>query len=900
MTESQVPPNIKSNQSPQRDKWILLAFWLLSCAISLIWLHQDQRVPAWDQGRILIGTVDYWWTLQHPDWFSSVWWERFWMLSSKYPPVLFSLAALWQRLLGTGMDQVTSLNLLFQGILIASTYGLGRIFFNRRIGLWAAALVLLFPKLYVLNLEALFDYPLVAMVTATFWSLSYWRSRTNRWVDWRWSGWRWAIATGVLLGLTILTKQPAVLFFVVPFGWLLIARFRARQWEALVQLLVMLLIAGLLIFPWVRTNWIFLISSWQNANVGPAALEGDPPLTSLAAWFYYLRGLPALVSWPLLLIPIVGALLARLKVLRPSMRERQEWREQDSTPAPPEPTNRSKPRNLLWLVGFCGGAYLLWSAVMNKDLRYVTPYLPAIAILLALALQCWPRRYLWVRFGVVLLAYIFLLNNLLGVGGPTLGWFAKRLAREGVHHVIPEVNGPQAEIVQDILRRSPYQLTNVGVLPTAAWLNEFNLNYTGALEDFQVYARGLGRSDRQRELDFRNTDWFVSLTNAELDRKPESELDAAQRSGRLLAADPNFQVEQTWEFWQDPHLQQVTLYRRQQFPIAVETLLASQDFTTPVQLQHVQVPQTAPPGQPIPVTYVWSGTWENLRQGNVLLTWHPQAALESEADVEAESTTNPAPPLATNAFWLHDHGIGLGRLRPGPIEANQFVLSPAIVDDRRWFKVTERTAMQPPNDLEAGVYTLTADYLDPESGDRIPLEVPAVSITIDPATEPTPAPPVDYVSRVRELAKLMPEGVPALETVFAELDRLNLYDPIQNFYVQAERTLTARLQQAPDQVDYAYGVLLSQALQREVNAALESLETITALDADNPYSHAYQAFVNLAAWRPGAAKQALDAALDLAPDSAEIHGLDAIANLMQGNLWGAWQQAQVARDLAQS
>jgi hypothetical protein len=53
-------------------------------------------------------------------------------------------------------------------------------------------------------------------------------------------------------------------------------------------------------------------------------------------------------------------------------------------------------------------------------------------------------------------------------------------------------------------------------------------------------------------------------------------------------------------------------------------------------------------------------------------------------------------------------------------------------------------------------------------------------------------------------------------------------------------------------------------------------------------------FVNLYAFRPGAAQAALAPALEMAPDAPEIRGLSALASLYRGNVWGAWQQGRAA------
>jgi len=112
--------------------------------------------------------------------------------------------------------------------------------------------------------------------------------------------------------------------------------------------------------------------------------------------------------------------------------------------------------------------------------------------------------------------------------------------------------------------------------------------------------------------------------------------------------------------------------------------------------------------------------------------------------------------------------------------------------------------------------------------------------------------------------------------------------------VQAEESLQRRWESPADAVNYGYGLVLAQVLQLKVNEAIASLELLAQQDADNPYVHAYLGFVNLYAFHPRAAQAALEPALAMAPDSPEIQGLSALASLMQGNVWGAWQTGKRA------
>jgi cytochrome c-type biogenesis protein CcmH/NrfG len=64
------------------------------------------------------------------------------------------------------------------------------------------------------------------------------------------------------------------------------------------------------------------------------------------------------------------------------------------------------------------------------------------------------------------------------------------------------------------------------------------------------------------------------------------------------------------------------------------------------------------------------------------------------------------------------------------------------------------------------------------------------------------------------------------------------------------------------------------------------------LDAQNPYAHAYLAFVYLYEWRGKDAQDALEPALALNPNIPEVKALSGVAALLQGNFVKAWHRLQ--------
>jgi 4-amino-4-deoxy-L-arabinose transferase-like glycosyltransferase len=404
------------------------------------------------------------------------------------------------------------------------------------------------------------------------------------------------------------------------------------------------------------------------------------------------------------------------------------------------------------------------------------------------------------------------------------------------------------DIVHRATTATPYQRLNLGVIPNTDSLNPNTLNYFGALENFRLYGRELGNRIEQIQQDQANFDWFLTK-QGDNGFAQAAQVDWAQ----TLPQNPFFKTFHHWSIL-GPEELSLDLYQRARPSVTITPLA---DPAPALRLDRLEIPAVAPPGQPLPVTYQWAGAWQDLNQGLVLITW--------------QNTTDPT------QVWFGDHAMGLGQLLPPKQPA-------------QGLQILEHTALLPPATLPAGTYRLRVEYLDRRTGQATPIVFPATTVRLDPATEALAAPPVDYVSQLRNLSPNLASGIPGLDPIFQQIDRLNLYDPTQDYLKQADASLSYRLSQNPtDPVALTYALVLSRVLQQNPPTAIAALQSLVQLDRQNPYAHAYLAFVYLYNWQGYAAEQALAPALALAPNNREIHLLLGIAKVMQGNLWGAWQ-----------
>lgn len=846
-----------STRSRIRPLIILTVIWLVASFCDRLWFTLDQSVPAWDQSDYLTLSLKYWRELQHPLWGSGEWWTNFWKISSKLGPLTFILTTPWQTIFGLGIQQATLVLLFFNAILLGAVYGLGSILFTPQIALFSALFTTLIPGLYRLRLQFLLEIPVTTSVILCFFCLTLWKFSHESPSRSSYISWLYTLLFSLSFAGALLIKQTALLFLLTPFLWLVIRTIFEKAWLKLSQLILGFLLTLIMIFPWIRTNWLIIITAGKRATIDSAIAEGDPSLNTLKAWTYYWDKLPEQISWPLLIIPIIALIFYIIHQLH-----------QGNSSIP---ILKTLPylSSLKWLGIFWIGAYLFNSLNVNKDDRYVVPYLPIVVLFLSYCLSLIPRRWgTKIRGGVVAITICLTTLTLIPVGGIWGNQVREILAPGNSSHPYQGKPWPHREVIREIINTEPFLENTLAVIPSTPEVNQHNFNYFGQLENFQIFGREVGNNPEEIPLDVRSLSWFLTKTNRLGTFGSE---DQQKLLIEELAKNQEFYLKRRWLL---PDFSFLDLYQRTVPFVSVYPAKVPPDF---VKLREILLPEKTPPGVPIPVNYKWSGSWEDLQSGIVLLTWR-----------------KPGENLTPSSSFIHDHGIGLGRLHSSSLNLEK---SGEKIDlqKRVNFKVLERMSMITPPNLSPGNYILEATYLHRETGKTYPIEVPPITLTIDPNAPPAPSPELDLVTQLRLMALQLPSGVKGLENVFRQVGRINQYDPRQDYLLQTEKALEFRLKLEPNNLDYAYTLGLSQVLQEDVNGAITALTRVTQLDSQNPYAYAYLAFVYVYNWQGKNAQEVLEKALKLNPNSWEILGLHGVASLMRGNLIQAWHDWQKVR-----
>ncbi len=504
--------------------------------------------------------------------------------------------------------------------------------------------------------------------------------------------------------------------------------------------------------------------------------------------------------------------------------------------------NPLKDRKSLWLLIYCFGGYFFCSLATNKDSRFILPIFPVIGIFISASFNLfqttWASRLRWVTVGIT---GSIVLINLFGIPGADNLLKVPYIGYGSIHRVDLNSAFPHQQIIQEIADDRPYLKSTIGVLASSHDLNAENLNLYGALADFQVYARYFVHSaktdPRLIEKDLKAVNWYITKTGdiGYIDRKVLA----------VIEQNPQLNLARTWQM---PDTSIVKLYKRKDLPILVEPI--------PEHLQIRLEKVIISPSSELAVntTYQLSGDRDSLQNGLLLLTWQSK-----------------------DRTWNHDRAIGLGNLY-------------LQHTSNRSFRVTENSAMLPPEKSPLGDYQLTATYLDRKTGATFPLIVPEIEVqqTIKDIFEP------EAISKLQQLSKLFARG--KIDAVFSELNTLNQYDPTQDYLNQAQQALKYRIKQGESQLELKYTLALTQVLQRQIEPLLDNLTRIVRQDAQNPSAWMYLGFVRLYHWQPQAAETAFQMTDKLPSPPQELATLKIVSALFRFDLFQAWQRWQVTVD----
>lgn len=195
------------------DILIISAIFIIFAVYNYLWISKNTLPPSWDDSWHLMSSLNYYRILTNP---SFDMFEKLIHVDWYYPPFFKFSTAFFYMVFGTSITTAVMTNVFYFGILLFSTYGIGKILFNRETGLLAAVIVSMYPDIFYYQRAYLLDLSLTAMITLSIYLLLLTENFKNL---------RYSLIFGAVLGMTFLVKWTAVFFIAGPFVYILYSSF---------------------------------------------------------------------------------------------------------------------------------------------------------------------------------------------------------------------------------------------------------------------------------------------------------------------------------------------------------------------------------------------------------------------------------------------------------------------------------------------------------------------------------------------------------------------------------------------------------------------------------------------------------------------------------------------------
>lgn len=200
---------IKFLTSNKLDCWILSVFVIFLVVSNIIWLKIDIQTPHWDGARHLLTSLKYYDLIAN--WFNDI--SNLHNLKSivqtyyYYPPFYYLSTIPMYFIFGKSADSAVLVNTFYIIMLVFSVYGIGKILWNRTVGLLSSFYIALTPMILSSFREYMIDMPMIAFVALSFYLLL----KSNKFQNTLYS-----ILLGISLACGMLTKWMFPIFLAGP------------------------------------------------------------------------------------------------------------------------------------------------------------------------------------------------------------------------------------------------------------------------------------------------------------------------------------------------------------------------------------------------------------------------------------------------------------------------------------------------------------------------------------------------------------------------------------------------------------------------------------------------------------------------------------------------------------
>jgi 4-amino-4-deoxy-L-arabinose transferase-like glycosyltransferase len=306
------------------------ALFAIFAASTILWLKLHRAPPAWDDAWYLTKSLTAYDALR--DHGVRAYLTKLDTAFGFKAPLIAALPTPFYLVFGRRWHAAFLVNIASMAVLFAALWRMASRWWSEHAALIAIAIASAMPLLYGLSRWYLADYALTAIVALAMALLA------EESVVW----------FGVVCGLGLLLKSGFALYVLPAAIW-----YGRRMWRAAIP-------CAAIAAPWYFVHWRAVWANALDAGYGStAAVQGLGPIFSPATVARYLANVA--VDG----VSVYFAVLAAVLVI---------WA-------------RKTPRLLLWWMA----PFVIFVFGGNKDVRYIAPVLPALALIMAGALHAWPR-----------------------------------------------------------------------------------------------------------------------------------------------------------------------------------------------------------------------------------------------------------------------------------------------------------------------------------------------------------------------------------------------------------------------------------------------------------------------------------------------------------------------------
>lgn len=470
---------------------LLASLLLLILATNVLWIVIDQRQPTWDSAEHSQQSVLFSEYLQHLQF------QAIGEYDTIFPPLATLLSGGLFLLAGKHVD-IPQFSLIFWIIvLMISTYSIGyHLFQQKNAAMFAAILVMLYPVMTHFSRTFSLDFPLAALVTATFAALiktEYFYVR------------KWSLVFGLCFAAALLTQWTAIIFLFAPCMYFALLSMQNAHKEyawkrSTINIFFILLIISLLAGPWYILHIGTIATSAQHISSQILSVSGDP-IFSWSNILFYIRESIQGMSWILSVFMLFGI----IELIR--QKQRSIW------------------FIVLWIIfPYC----IFTFALYIKDIQLLLPLFPAFALFTAGVFV--GMKYEWRAIsiiGIMIITLFFWFETSWGLrvlpGHIYTVLFLNNqygYSPETAHLTAPTQNSPLFPKVVRTLQAHSKQYSfednqiRIAVVPNTSMLNMQQLQYYSRLEGFESINQPL-TIDYTPSIDVRSKEWRQALYSAD-------------------------------------------------------------------------------------------------------------------------------------------------------------------------------------------------------------------------------------------------------------------------------------------------------------------------------------------------------------------------------------------------